>query len=196
VFTALSVLSLLLCVATLALWVRSYWRLDSTGHFRTSGPQIQARGIESISGEVRVVSATWSTWRSEEDVPKAGLQYTTRKAEEASTLKEFQRGYVGAPSGWFLGFGFLISVSTLPEETIRAIAVPHWFLALLFAILPALHLRAHIRSRRLHRAGHCPRCGYDLRATPERCPECGAEVRSQKSEVSEGKAASPLTSDL
>ena len=28
-FTALSVLSLLLCIATLALWVRSYWRGDT-----------------------------------------------------------------------------------------------------------------------------------------------------------------------
>jgi predicted Zn-ribbon and HTH transcriptional regulator len=52
---------------------------------------------------------------------------------------------------------------------------PYWFLSALFAGLPAMRLNSHRRRRRTRRAGLCPNCGYDLRATPDRCPECGRD---------------------
>jgi hypothetical protein len=67
----------------------------------------------------------------------------------------------------------------LPPAMTSGVVVPHWFIVLLLAILPAMWLRqAHvlkiIRNRRA--AGLCTHCGYDLRASPGRCPECGAEI--------------------
>jgi hypothetical protein len=64
-----------------------------------------------------------------------------------------------------------------PVESFR-IHLAYWILAT--ALLP-LSKRDGVRwvgwrSRRRRDAGFCPRCGYDLRATPDRCPECGTAV--------------------
>ena len=54
---------------------------------------------------------------------------------------------------------------------------PLWKIGVLTALLPALWLAARLGGRRRRaaraRAGLCPSCGYDLRASPGRCPECG-----------------------
>jgi hypothetical protein len=58
----------------------------------------------------------------------------------------------------------------------RAVWVPYWLPAVVTALLPWFWLRAALarrRSEHRRRLNLCPRCGYDLRATPGKCPECG-----------------------
>lgn len=59
------------------------------------------------------------------------------------------------------------------QKRFWALTVPHWLLATLLAIPPAVSLARAMRRFRRRRAGLCVCCGYDLRASPERCPECG-----------------------
>jgi len=56
---------------------------------------------------------------------------------------------------------------------VHRITLPMWLPLTLLAIAPAIRgYRLMLRFDRL-RTGHCPSCGYDLRATPNLCPECG-----------------------
>src|SRR6476660_2193830 len=85
----------------------------------------------------------------------------------------------GAERGLMRGWDrFGVSLETAHDATMsaRRVGIPWWFLMLVCGALPALWLTRRARIARTHRrrmAGLCSRCGYDLRATPDRCPECG-----------------------
>jgi hypothetical protein len=144
VYTALSVLSLLLCAATLALWVRSHFVYDIVGY--------NSWTTYSVAGRLLVI------WRGFD-----GTSHDWFRGPPSSDLGRAVRTSLGASSFSFDRYSHPF-----------AIKFPHWSLALLLAMPPALRFRAATRERRIRRAGHCPNCGYDLRATPDRCPECGA----------------------
>jgi hypothetical protein len=73
------------------------------------------------------------------------------------------------------GFGFGRTEAMITPGTAsfraRVISIPYWVLVATPLLIGAA--AAKLGSRRRHAAGLCRKCGYDLRATPERCPECG-----------------------
>ena len=90
----------------------------------------------------------WHSTPAGLSTPWYGFAYNTSRSRTGyGSTSEFH--YITVSHVWAVGLPFLVGVLT------------------------ARPLISVVRERRRVRQGHCPACGYDLRATPDRCPECG-----------------------
>ena len=107
--------------------------------------------------------ASWAGWRYRRSDDRIGSFDGTRDGERLH-VGRFRVGRSVDASLWHC---------TIES---RWVTVPTWSVAAGAGLWPTIVAARALRSRRRAAGGRCPRCGYDLRASPERCPECGAVV--------------------
>ena len=160
-----SVLSLMVCLASMGLWARSHFVGDQwLWHDR---PDNQERFASLASGRGWVRYGWWDNSRlSGVNLPPGyravrtadkGIYPIARPGDRHIAFPGFR--YDRYSDGSFQP-GMIVSI---------AYAWP----AALTAVLPAIGIVRRCRDRQRKAGGFCPTCGYDLRATPDRCPECG-----------------------
>ena len=163
VLNGLTVLSAVMALIITASWVRSYWRSDA---------------ILFLSRD-----------------RQAMLSAATNRGRLGMLFEQFD--FTASRSRFQPGFTHMTTLATVPKQlpptflgvnyertayaspfALRTVYVsfPHGYLLICFVALPAYRFYHRIRRRQLILPGHCPACGYDLRATPNRCPECGRAV--------------------
>jgi hypothetical protein len=177
-FNIASALSLLLCLAAVVMWIRSYSVLEYWDYRavidRESGV-FRAGCSQHFPG---FISLSWDR-----------VQITNHGAFERSTAKWFShqvQGQPTVPSLWRQISSFSMKrheVATDPMNGSSSLCatVPFWFLTLLLIILPvrAFLIPAARRWRRhcRRRMGLCIHCGYNLTGNVSGvCPECGVKI--------------------
>jgi hypothetical protein len=169
----LTALSLLVCVAAVALWVRSYragdwWLLDWRVAVVASKGQVSFR---FSTGSPSVGQEATPGWRHRAEQPMRlavprGMSRETIGGMGPNQYTSFEFGL------WGLG----VRHNYNSQRGAIFLLVPYWFVVAAALVIPALRIVAAARRwlrRRRKSLGLCSRCGYDMRATPDHCPECG-----------------------
>ncbi len=173
-FNILSALSLLLCVATMVLWILNIWVVTEWEYRDPDGVPFSGRSSHGCI-EVDYVRSDLVVLRQPHIYRAPGFHV-----------------FFAADSGGFpwKHVGFDVRLLKFPTfaATRLEVLIPDWFICSITAILPWLWYRSHRRRRLAQCKGLCLKCGYDLRASKDHCPECGTLIPAQ-TEASINKTA-------
>lgn len=198
-FAVASAVSLLLFVATVLLWVRSYWVADRVT--RKYAQKISVGDPDDPATPTQIKVFTLTTNRG---IVEAYWQRSAFPALFRENLPDWKQDY---PEGAFFVWeqnvafhgGLLINVvnrkvlfdhAGLSVEThsvtgvssftnfyVTMITVPAWFFGTITAILPAVWIANRLRQKHRTSELRCHVCSYDLTGnTSGTCPECGTPV--------------------
>jgi 4-amino-4-deoxy-L-arabinose transferase-like glycosyltransferase len=184
-FTLAAAVSAVLCAAVCVLWLLTY----QTSPIFTVGPRggAGAWGAAFYRGQFCFMRTSWNPRPGPAPV-RPGIPPHAFHLREPDKLEREMLIWWGAgdPEDQRLGverFGIAAGRpgSGFGLAYVRQMVVtPMWFLAILTTALPLAWVFRWRRRRARHERGHCPACGYDLRATPDRCPECGTAAAPAK----------------
>ncbi len=178
-------ISLVLCIATAVMWPASYfwtpvvrWRRGAQATWFVAGH----RGYVEVAEQSFTPVVTFpKNFVDTDQYGKVNIRVTNSLAAMGYDphSPSFRRWY------WFRYIHqTLVMLSIINPgpgpKTAQGVAdlvtVPMWYPLVLLAIIPGVRFILHRRRQRRIQTGMCVKCGYDLRATPERCPECGTVV--------------------
>ena len=174
--------SLILFLAIIVLWCRSYRCDDVVTRERylpgAAPPRVEWLTLESRDGSLRW-RCTVAAAAHDDGRMKSKMRRRAAEAAGQTPRWSFRERYgpdmlhnprTMGPLRWgYEEFRFYTY-----DVQMRAAECSYWLPALLLAAPPALAVRRAMSKAKAAHRGLCPSCGYDLRATPERCPECGA----------------------